>query len=202
MKKRMVFSLLISIGLILSACGTIIPTPYNDFPPRPTSTPGGPAGTPPATEDITPAATHELNPGDGVVSSNDPTAVLPTASAPGGLTVNPGTGVKGVAVVDSIELLTLESFPLQIHAILRGNLPDGCTTIGQIDSVYDAATKTFTITPHTTRPADMMCTQALVPFEQNVALDVYGLAKGTYVVVAGSNRVTFDLGQDNILPTP
>ena len=38
----------------------------------------------------------------------------------------------GLALVDEIDILILESFPVQINVIARGNLPDPCTEISEV----------------------------------------------------------------------
>ncbi|MEZ4517594.1 MAG: hypothetical protein R3C44_12465 [Chloroflexota bacterium] len=105
---------------------------------------------------------------------------------------------SGQATVDSIEILILESFPVQVHVIARGNLPDGCTTIDQVisqqdDSVFRVAVTTF-------RQPDAICTEALVPFEETIPLDVAGLPAGTYQVVVNGVQDSFTLDVDNALP--
>ena len=53
----------------------------------------------------------------------EPTATpLPPTDAP------PSEPVTGTANVESIQILMLESFPVQVNARMRGVLPDGCTT--------------------------------------------------------------------------
>ncbi|MEN6408918.1 MAG: hypothetical protein ABFD44_04300 [Anaerolineaceae bacterium] len=101
------------------------------------------------------------------------------------------------ALVENIEFLTLESFPVQITAVVSGSLPDGCTTIDRTEAIR--ADNTFTIHLYTTRPADAVCTEALVPFKESVSLDVYGLPAGEYTVRAGDVTGTFRLEMDNIL---
>lgn len=110
-----------------------------------------------------------------------------------------GSGaIVGQAVVDSVEILILESFPVQVNAVARGNLPDGCTGIDQV--LQERSGDTFLVTITTLRAADAVCTQALVPFEQIIALDVYGLAAGVYTVTVNGVSETFDLVVDNALP--
>ena len=43
------------------------------------------------------------------------------------------------------------------------------------------------------------CSQAVVPFEETVALDVEGLPAGTYTVVLWDTSETFTLDMDNTL---
>jgi hypothetical protein len=108
--------------------------------------------------------------------------------------------VTSAAVVKSIEILLLESFPLQVHAILRGDLPDaGCTTISSVNQVREG--NTFKLTLVTTTDPLAVCAQALTPFEEVVPLEVHGLPAGTYTVQAGGVQTTFEFTEDNILPT-
>ncbi len=109
-----------------------------------------------------------------------------------------GEYIYGTAVVENIEILILESFPVQIHVIAKGYLPDGCTEIGDITKNMDG--NTFTVTVETIRPADMMCTEAIVPYEKSIPLDVYGLKAGTYNVLVNSASGSFELTMDNSIP--
>ncbi len=45
----------------------------------------------------------------------------------------------------------------------------------------------------------MMCTQAIVPYEKVVPLDVYGLKAGTYDVNVNTVTDSFELSTDNII---
>lgn len=103
--------------------------------------------------------------------------------------------VTGIAAVESIQILLLESFPVQVNARMRGILPDGCTTIDQINT--DKSGNDFTITLTTFRPADAVCTEESVPFDEVVALDVLGLDAGTYTVTANGVSGTFTFDVDN-----
>ena len=108
-----------------------------------------------------------------------------------------GDYIYGPAVVESTEILVLESFPVQIHVIAKGYLPDGCTEIDRVEEERNG--NTFTVTITTKRPKDMMCTQAIVPYEKVVPLDVYGLKAGTYNVNVNSVTDSFELSTDNII---
>ncbi len=102
------------------------------------------------------------------------------------------------AYIDSMDIVFLISFPLQVHAVLRGNLPDGCTSIQ--DHEVKREGNTFDIKVFTKRPVDAFCTEALVPFEYTVPLDVYGLSMGDYTVKAYNVLNKFALTQDNVQP--
>lgn len=129
-------------------------------------------------------------------SPPDPADGTPVPPKPDGDTV-----AGGNAFVDEIELLLMESFPVQVRAQLRGELSDGCTAIEAITPAYDEAKQTFTIQIETTRDPEMMCTQALVPFEESVELPVRGLPAGTYTVKAGDATATFTFQTDNEIPS-
>ena len=111
---------------------------------------------------------------------------------------DPAWAGGGRATVESIEIVIAASFPVQVFAVLRGHLSDGCTTISSIDARGPLANR-FYIEITTERPSGALCTMALVPFERNVPLGVHGLPKGTYEAVAGSVRASFTLHQDNKL---
>ncbi len=116
----------------------------------------------------------------------------PTPDAPvGGI-------IEGEALITQIEVFILESFPVQVNVKLSGNLADGCTTLSDTTITYGE--NRFDIEVGTTRPADAVCTEALVPFEQTVALDVLGLKAGDYTVAAGGQTATFNLAVDNVMP--
>ena len=106
--------------------------------------------------------------------------------------------VAGKARVESIEILILESFPVQVMVLARGNLPDGCTRIDRIEKGRDVEKRILWVEMTTARPRDALCTQALVPFEENIALDVLGLPASTYTVDVNGVTGTFTLTVDNV----
>jgi hypothetical protein len=109
-----------------------------------------------------------------------------------------GGVTQGVARVDAIEVLILESFPVQVQVVARGNLRNGCVTIASVDLVREG--QTFRVTIGTEWPTDVACTEALVPYEETISLPVSGLTAGTYAVDVNGVRDTFELSVDNVLP--
>ncbi|MFO7664366.1 MAG: hypothetical protein R6X18_17480, partial [Chloroflexota bacterium] len=105
--------------------------------------------------------------------------------------------VRGQAQVDEVEVLILESFPVQVSVIARGELPDSCTRIDEI--ISQRAEDTFRVAITTLRQPDTVCTQVIVPFEQTIALDVAGLPAGTNTVSVNGVPATFTLDVDNVL---
>lgn len=119
-----------------------------------------------------------------------PAAVSPTP--PPIMTDEPPAPVLGLAVVQSVEIQILESMPIQVNALIRGQLSDaGCTTISTVTQTRDGST--FNIELATTTDPLALCAQALTPFEQVVLLDVTDLPPAPYVVNANGVRQAFEL---------
>ena len=176
--RRMLLPVLLVVGMAMSGCAsfTIPGSTPSEQPEQPGGSPQEPAPYEP----------------ERPVSSDDTVEPLPTP------TPIEGDVIIGEAMVESIEIVFLESFPLQVNVIARGSLPDGCTTIYEVTQEREG--DTFKVTITTIRPADLVCTQALVPFEEVVPLDVYGLEAGTYTVDVNGVTGTFTLDVDNIIP--
>ena len=192
-------SALLLIGGLLLGCG---PQPSNN--PPATSVPQATATeivTETATEAVTaPAATLPTSP--TTPAASQPTAETPSAAETDVATPDGTAPIleTGDAVVENIEVRILESFPVQVHAVLTGYLPDGCTTITGSEVV--TAGTTFRIRLTTERPEDAICTQAIVPFEEVVPLDVSGMPAGTYQVAVNDLWTTFELPGDGTGATP
>jgi len=112
-----------------------------------------------------------------------------------------GGATTGEANVESIEVLILESFPVQVQVVARGNHPDGCTeldepTVTRTAGEGDAAGH-FGVTLPTTRPVAAACTTALEPFEVSIPLDVLNLLAGSYTVNVNGVTASFELAIDN-----
>lgn len=105
--------------------------------------------------------------------------------------------IHGYAVVENIDIMILESFPVQVIVKAVGYLPDGCTKIDNVTTSREE--NTFTISITTIRPADAICTQAVVPFEETIPLNVLGLGAGTYDVMANTVSDSFELDMDNAI---
>ncbi len=107
--------------------------------------------------------------------------------------------VIGTANVDSVDIMKMESFPVQINVIAKGNLADGCTKLGEAKETFDGKSD-FSIRLETKRPIDGVCSQALVPFEKTITLSgATGLKKGTYTVDVNGVKKSFTLEMDNFV---
>ena len=131
------------------------------------------------------AACSMLNP------QEDGTQTPPTETSD----ADPGT-VTGEANVESIEILLLESFPIQVNVIASGVLPDGCTSL--TDPTPRREGNTFVVNLATSRVEEEVCTQATVPFDKVIPLEVEGLSAGTYTVAVNGLTDTFTLEADNV----
>ena len=128
---------------------------------------------------------------------------LLTGCAPDGLKEAPtptsgGEFIQGEAYVEEIEIVLLESFPLQVHVIASGYLSDPCTEIDVISVEREG--NHFEILITTLREADIMCIQLEETFERNIPLDVYGLPAGKYTVSVNGVEAGFTFLQDNSPP--
>lgn len=100
--------------------------------------------------------------------------------------------------IDTLDLKVTETFPVQVFAVISGNLPNGCYGLGQINqrrldnrfelSVSRIELQTFAV-----------CTQALVPFKETIPLEVYNLPTGSYEVNVNGKSAGFSLSKNNSL---
>ncbi|MDX1663385.1 MAG: NBR1-Ig-like domain-containing protein [Candidatus Promineifilaceae bacterium] len=102
------------------------------------------------------------------------------------------------ADLESLEILLLESFPVQVNAIASGTLPNACWTLQEPTPRLEG--NTFVINLTRRRLPDEVCTQAVVPFDKVIPLDVQGLPAGTYTVIANDISESFSLEADNVVP--
>ena len=97
----------------------------------------------------------------------------------------------GAAKVIGIEILRLATEPVQVRVLIRGELPDGCTTIQKIVGGKSGDDFQYSLT--LARPPDAACSPGAVPFERLVPLDVQGLPAGRYTVTVEGVQEAFDL---------
>ena len=131
-----------------------------------------------------------INTAQGALQYNPlPTNLLPPTTG------EESSVITGVAAVDSIEVALLESMPVQLNVTALGNYSDGCTTRGEVEQAIVG--NTIEITLGTVRPKEMMCTEALVPFSEQISVDIAGLKAGSYTVTVNGVSGTFTLSADN-----
>lgn len=152
---------------------------------------GTPAGEPAANQLPTEEPTESP---DSPVSSEDPT---PTPDDEEGEQEDGEVTIQD-AVVTEVQILLMESWPLQASVQVEGELGDGCTELVK-PITAEREGDTFYITIQTSRPVDAICTMILQTFSESVPLDIEGLEAGTYTVNVNGVEETFTLEQDNVL---
>jgi hypothetical protein len=105
-----------------------------------------------------------------------------------------GDGVY--APISNVVIETSEGFPVQKTLVVKGDLPDSCIYLNEPQTIRDGNIFYVNLT---TRKEGDMCTEALVPYERNIGLDVVGLPAGVYTVVINGKQMTFELEQDNTI---
>lgn len=132
---------------------------------------------------------------DGSVGScfvvNDPSLTQPAIPPDGNAPIHE----TGEAIVESLAVQILESFPVQVQAVVRGQLPDACTFIKSTEVI--TAGPTFRIHITTARQPNQSCAQVLTPFEEIIEINVVGLPAGQYDVRINDLVEPFTLNVDN-----
>jgi hypothetical protein len=138
------------------------------------------ACSPAATE---PAATPPTP--DQPVSSDDTPA--PQIASP---TPADSNLMRSNVYLDSADLLTLESYPLQFTLVLSGDLPTPCNQL-RVDVSPPDAEKKINVDVYSVIQPDMACAQVLEPFEKNIPLGSF--PTGHYTLwVNGELTAEFD----------
>jgi len=107
--------------------------------------------------------------------------------------------LTGRAPVESIAINYAADSSAPQSVTVRGHLLDGCTTIASITQMHESLDgNTVYIAITTERPKGAMCTQALVPYEEIVDIDLTDLAVGTYRLNVNGVTASFELTQPMI----
>jgi hypothetical protein len=89
------------------------------------------------------------------------------------------TTIRSEAYVESVDLQFLESYPVQVRAIISGNLPTPCHRIGwEFDALSSVAPAVIV---YSTVEPDAMCAEVLEPFE--ITIDLGSFETGDHVAV-------------------
>ncbi len=103
---------------------------------------------------------------------------------------------EGLAVIDEMDIITIESLPAKVGAVGPGHLPDGCTELGE--AVVTREGDTFLVELPTDDDAEAKGTMALVPLQIAISLDVPGLPAGTYRADVNGVTNAFTFTIDNV----
>jgi inhibitor of cysteine peptidase len=99
--------------------------------------------------------------------------------------------VLRLAGVEQIEIVVLESYPVQVRVVVYGWMSDSCTTIRNFEQIREGPLIRLKII--TTRPADVMCAQMIKRFRQTFPIETRGLASGTYTLDVSGKTQQFTL---------
>ena len=92
--------------------------------------------------------------------------------------------------IDEMGLVIRESYPPQVSISISGNLPTPCHELRAEVNAPDAENK-INVEMYSVVDPNMMCTQVLKPFEENIGLETY--PPGHYTVwVNGEQAGEFD----------
>ena len=98
-----------------------------------------------------------------------------------------GSMRKGPIYVDEVELVMMESFPVQVRLILRGSLPNPCSSfaweVEEPDSQGRIAVRAYSL-----QEADLACIQVLEPMEESIPLGAF--TQGNFSVWLNGERVS------------
>ncbi len=179
MSRRFFISVLL-FAILLASCSTPSATP--------TATPTEPNTYLPSVisgDDAYP----EPQPGDQTVSSTNPYPVPPSGFEPQAGDSTLGRGKAFVEIADS-SLQILESYPIQVRVLLKGNLPTPCNQLRVLVNPPDGQRR-INLDVYSVVEKGKICTDSLEPFDVNIPLGSY--SGGKYSVwVNGEKLGEFD----------
>lgn len=134
---------------------------------------------------------------DQPVNSQTPVVVEPTQGDSSGPInhaylpqPNDANLTRGDVLIDSSDLLIMESYPIQVALALKGNLPTPCNQLRVLASPPDAQNH-IQVEVYSVIDPERMCAQVLEPFEANIGLGSF--PSGRYsVLVNGETIGEFD----------
>lgn len=87
-----------------------------------------------------------------------------------------------------VDSVTVQMVDGEYSATLVGNYPDGCSTLGQVETTVTDGNIAVTILADS--PPDAVCSMGLVPFEETITLDLGEIDHGEYTVVVNETATT------------
>jgi hypothetical protein len=111
-----------------------------------------------------------------------------------------GTVITEQANVESVTLIAIGQTPVKIHASVKGNYPNGCTLIYDIQQGWEE--EVYKIRIMTKRPVDdSECKPGPIPFEDLYEIPVFQLQAGDYLVDINGVQEPLRFVFDNVVPT-
>jgi inhibitor of cysteine peptidase len=94
---------------------------------------------------------------------------------------------QGPIYVDEVELVMMESFPVQVRLILRGSLPNPCSSFAW-EVVEPDSQGRIAVQAYSLQEADLACIQVLEPMEESIPLGAF--TQGNFSVWLNGERVS------------
>lgn len=138
---------------------------------------------------IRPAASEPTSPGtvgpDMPVSNDNMTTVGPQAGSPLDPLPNEDKMTRGSLLVDKMDVLLLESYPLQVMLNVSGSLPTPChylrASFNQPNEKNEIQVELYSLVE-----PDKVCIQVLQSFETTIPLGSF--ADGTYTILVNGEK--------------
>jgi hypothetical protein len=139
------------------------------------------AVSPDRNQPVVPVTPGAVSPSDPV-SSDDPSQAYPSPSEP---RAGDEKMQRANVFIDSVQILTLESFPPQFMVSVAGNLPTPCHELRSDVSGPDAQNR-IDVEVYSLVDPETICIQVLQPFQENINLGSF--QTGTYQVFVNGEK--------------
>jgi inhibitor of cysteine peptidase len=148
-------------------------------------TPVEPTPFPTRIDEIAPELSPDA-PDQPVSSDNDSSA---TSETDNDVPSNGNDMTKGNIYISETQLLVMESYPIQVTINITGELPTPCHKFQAEVSPPDESNQ-ITVTVYSLQPPDdVMCTQVLEPFSENIPIPLDGFSDGIYTVLVNNEQI-------------
>lgn len=123
---------------------------------------------------------------------------LPIAGC-GDAMMEPSDLIVRMAMVDEVFAEVVTAVPARVELTVVGNFRDSCEEIGDVTQSRNG--DRFEVRLTTTRPADAICAQALVPFDEMIVLmNTDDLPPGDYTVEVNNVTEEFTITPPPVFP--
>ena len=133
---------------------------------------------------------------EGVAPASTATTETTGAVIPTSTPIPSAEPALGLATIESVEIQTLNTVPVEINVRVTGLLPNDCAVIDDVFARRDG--DTFDVAVTTVQEPGTDCGTEEVLFEETLPLDIAGLQAGSYTVSVNGVEGTFTLEVDNV----
>lgn len=92
----------------------------------------------------------------------------------------PGNTFRSYTIIENVDMVVMESFPVQVRLNVSGQQPDGCDfpVITEVARGDD----TVTISIYREVPIDVMCPMVLLPYADTISLGEFQPGSYTFII--------------------